>query len=198
MATALSLVHPPPRRSVTQSSRCITPANGFRTGTLLLAAAFVGVALAGAQATARQGDAPIEAAKRFTSPMVLSIPMPELAGARTLRELPVAGIRSYRCEDASIAAMTISVSTTRKGVRTYEFAGMLLVDESFDRLVSLNVELRSAEGTVLVSGRQLNISVEEQKSARFLIRTDVGAERASLIDGSAELSLQITMHVRKD
>lgn len=173
-------------------------ASGFRTGAVIAALVWGSAATADAQVTASQGEAPVEAAKRFASPMVLTIPLPGLTGAKDLRGLPVAGIRSYRCEDASIASMTVSVSTARKGARTYEFGGLLLVDESFDRLVSLHLELRDAAGKALVSGRQNNISVEEGKSARFLVRSEVGEEQVTLIDGSGDLALQVTMYVRKD
>jgi hypothetical protein len=198
MATCSDLTRARLARDLAPGGRCKSSSRALAGAALLAVLSGAGDAPVAGQVTAQQGAPQIESSKRFTSPMVLTIPLPALTSAKELRGLSVAGIRSYRCEDASIAAMTVSVSTARKGARTYEFAGLLLVDESFDRLVSLTLELRDSGGKVLVSGRQLNISVEEGKSARFLIRTEVSSERAALIDGSGELSLQITMNVRKD
>ncbi len=97
-----------------------------------------------AQVTGQQGVTSVDGAKRFESPMVLTVPMPALSGVKEVHGLAVAGVRAFHCEDASIASMTVSASTARKGSRTYGFGGTLLVDASFDRLVSIKVELRDA------------------------------------------------------
>lgn len=153
--------------------------------------------LARAQIEARQGTLSVDEAKRFASPMILTLPIPELKGVRELRDFHVAGIRHYRCEDASIASMTIRVTATRKGGRAYEISGLLLVDESFDRFVTVHFRLLGG-GESFGQGRQMNIPVEEEKSNRFMVRIEVPEDRLEPLDQAAELALQLTMHVRKD
>ncbi len=164
---------------------------GFALLTVLAAPGF-------AQITASQGAPAVADGKRFESPMVLSIPLPQLRGQSTLVAFSVAGIREYRCEDASLPLLKLSTSTSKKGVRTVIVSGMLLVDKSYDRFVSLEFALRDGEGEMLARGREYNISVEEEKSARFSVDLELAKERAAELDGAADLRLQVTMHVRPD
>lgn len=152
---------------------------------------------ASAQIVAKQGQAALDESKRFVSPMVLDLPVPELQGVSSMRDHQVAGIRQYHCEDASIPMMAIKVEPGEKGGRIYEISGMLLVDESFDRFITVNFQLMGA-GVDLGHGRQMNISVEERKSNRFLVRFKLSKDAAARFDAAAEPLLRLTMHVRKD
>ncbi len=150
-----------------------------------------------AQIVATQGKTALEDSKRFVSPMVLDLPVPELQGVSNLRDHLVAGIRQYHCEDASIPMMAIKVAPGEKGGRNFEISGMLLVDESFDRFITVNFQLMGG-GVDLGHGRQMNISVEEGKSNRFLVRFKLSKDAAARFDAGAEPLLRLTMHVRKD
>lgn len=164
---------------------------------LVAASVLCGFAPARAQVQAQQGPVAGNAEKRFTSPMLLKISLADLLGQSEVHGFSVAGVREFHCEDASIPAMSVDVSTSRKGARTYAFSGMLLVDESFDRFVTVDLVLLADEVKV-GHGRQMNISVEERKSNRFAIRFDLDPGAVAKVDAASDLSLQLTMHVRKD
>lgn len=177
------------------------PSTQRRSSRLALGVSFILYSLlqtsARAQIVATQGQAALDDSKRFVSPMVLDLPVPELQGVSSLRDHQVAGIRQYHCEDASIPMMAIKVEPGAKGGRAYEVSGMLLVDESFDRFITVNLQLMGG-GVDLGHGRQMNISVEERKSNRFLVRFKLNKEAAARFDAAPEPFLRLTMHVRKD
>lgn len=166
------------------------------TWAFILTAAITTVA--GAQITAHQGAPIVAPEKKFVSPMVLEIPVPQLRGMKQAGRMGLAGVHEYSCEGVSIPNLVVAQSPYGKKIRNYEFYGFLKVEPSFDRSVTLTLELVDGGKRVLAQVTKEEISAEERKTTPFSIRLKAGEAMIDAIDFSENLTLRITMQVRED
>ncbi|MEO8195752.1 MAG: hypothetical protein ABI689_03420 [Thermoanaerobaculia bacterium] len=151
-----------------------------------------------AQISAHQGAPIVEPTKRFVSPMVLDIPVPQIQGVRQAGRLPIGGIGSYRCDDVALSSLMVVLAPFGKGKRIFDFTGAIVVPDSFDRYVTLIFTLTDGTKRQFASVTKADISAEERKMKLFTVRLAVDRATGKAIDEAESLNLRITMVVRGD
>ena len=153
---------------------------------------------ASAQITAYQVKPLVDPAKDFVSPMILDIPVPQLRGVKEAGRMAIGSLREFDCEGVSIRTFVVDQSPFSVTGRTYEFIGSLLVEESFDRFVTLTLALTDGDKRIFAQVTQVDISAEDGETKPFSIRLKVYQAMAEAVDAAENLTLRITMHVRED
>jgi hypothetical protein len=159
------------------------------TGGVLALALFAAPALA--QIVARQGEVP--AVKQFASPMVLELPLLDLATAPkgTTRQFGPE-IRNFVCVDVSLVELAVRRRSGRKGSVTLDLSGDLSVRPSHDKRVDLEFQVMA--GTAVLGAKKLSdIDAEERRSTPFRGRLSILAETTGV-----PLLLRVIVSVRRD
>ncbi len=153
----------------------------------LAAGLLLAVGESSAQVSAYQGEAKKNPVQEFESPMVLEVPLQELADLPTGKPKNIGSkLRYFVCEDTSVQALvfTRGRNKKRKGHREtpLDLEGFLYVRPSFDRLA--NVELSVIKGDVVIAHDvQYRIDAEEGKRSRFKTSFKFPAEEFQAIFG---------------
>jgi hypothetical protein len=166
---------------------------------LLLA---VAPAPSAAQVAARQGTAPPPQEEHFASPMVLDLPLPNVAALGTGSALRLPEVRKYIC-DQHVSLLGLTVSKQYKGFRKARsmelvVAGSVFVDDSYDRRVDIAVKVRSG-GQELAAQTLRHHSAEEERTTPF--RVVIPVDEARLTEAAASEHppvLELTLTVRDD
>ncbi len=151
-------------------------------------------AQAGAQVVARQGDSTETVS--FKSPMVLELPMAQLAGLEEGLGMPFKGLEKYLCDDARLTSLvgTRTRASEKKG-DVYTFQGVIAVGDSHDRWVDLDFELIVAE-KVLAKAAVADLDAEEDQERIFQVKLQVPPEAtAKLKSEKATAQLRLTLRV---
>lgn len=153
-----------------------------------------------AQVTARQGEAPAET--QFTSPMLLTLPLPareawEVDRTHTFREP-----RKFVCDDVVVLAITLrrvrSRAPTPAEDITVDLEILLLVRPSHDKLVTLDMDFVRGETTV-VNARPREVEVEENRVKTVKTRRVIPAGHfAELFMTEETPALRISVSVQDD
>lgn len=164
----------------------------------LLLALLLDWTAAGAQVSVVNGRASnADTYQRFASPMLLKVNANSLRGARSSNRIIFANLSNFLCEDVSILDFTAVVSEASGGGRTYTFKGALRVHSGVDQNVGLTLSLFEGTRRILMI---LNpkISAESGEDEKFTLKTTVPAKAARAIDEAKDLSLEITVRVKRD
>ena len=152
-----------------------------------------------AQVTARQGTAPPPDIVRFSSPMVLQIPLTDVRQLEvgTQRKLP--SLRKYLCdENVSIIALyveKIATGSRRERGIALSVDGTLFVSDSYDRLVDVGLRLMRNE-RVYASNTIRSISAEEERAIPFKVLLPVSQAVLDEAFAEGEPKLELTLTVR--
>jgi hypothetical protein len=157
---------------------------------------------AAAQVSARQGTAPPPQEQHFASPMILDLPLPNVAAVEPGSSLRLADVHKYIC-DNHVSLIGLTVAKQYKGpkkARVLELvvSGSVLVADSYDRRVDLTLKLRSGDGEI---AKQIlrNYSAEEDRATPFRILIPVEEARlAAAYSPESSPFLELMLTVRDD
>lgn len=165
---------------------------------LVLLALLLGTGSAGAQVSVVQGRASnADSFQRLASPMVLKVNANGLRGARPSNLLVFSDLSKFMCEDVSITSFAAVVSEASGGRRTYTFKGALRVHSGVDQNVGLTLSLFEGTRRILMI-LDPKISAESGEDEKFTLKTTIPAKAARAIDEAKDLSLEITVRVKRD
>lgn len=172
------------------------------TALLLVILAPTAPVSASPQATARQGTAPPPQNTHFESPMILDLPLPNVASIEPGSSLRLGDVRKYIC-DNHVSLLNLTVAKQYKGprkTRSLELivSGSVSVTDSYDRRVDIALQLRSGEEKIAAQTLR-NVSAEEERLTPFRILLPVDESKlvAAFSAGQAPL-LELTLTVRDD
>ena len=154
------------------------------------------------QVVAKQGEALPSPDKHFDSPMILELPLPNVASLDDHSSLRLADVRHYIC-DSNVSLLNLTVSKQHRGTRKSRsleivVAGTVWVAASYDRRVDIAVALRSGE-TNLASNVLRNQSAEEERLTSFRVSLPVDESRlATALAAAPSPTLVLTVTVRDD
>ncbi len=151
---------------------------------------------------AKQGTAPPPEEQHFASPMILDLPLPNVASIKPGSVLRLADVRKYIC-DQHVSLIGLTVAKEYKGprkARTMELvvSGLVLVRDSYDRRIDLAVKIRSGDDELATQWLR-NHSAEEERSTPFRILVPVDESRLTALHATEHPPLlELTLTVRDD
>jgi len=155
-----------------------------------------------AQVAARQGVAPPPAIVNFDSPMILDLPLPNVAKLDSDAQLQLPSVRKYIC-DSNVQLLNLALAKEYKGPKKSRslalvVLGAVFVTDSYDRRFDLALRIKSGDD-VLAAQTLRNHSAEEERSTPFRILLPIDESRLSSAN-SAEPPpvLELTLTVRDD
>lgn len=153
---------------------------------------------AGAQVTAKQGAPRFDPDKIFQSPMILEFEAPRLKTLAPQTTWRIAEVGQYRCEDVWISFLNVRrADKGKKDERRFEISGSVSVAESFDRFVTVRLEVLDGE-TVVGAITKNKIDAEERKVTPFDVKLELDATKSAALTAAAAPKLRLTMTLTKN
>jgi hypothetical protein len=162
-------------------------------------ALMVSAATVSGQVTAHQGTPEVTS---FESPMVLDLPLPNIAPLAADSQLQLPDTRKYVC-DKNVSLVNLAITKRVKGHRDkistqLVVSGSVVVERSHDRRVDIALRIQSKDH-VLASQTLHNLKAEEGRRSAFQVTLPV--DDKVLRDASTsepQPTLEITLTVRDD
>lgn len=152
----------------------------------------------GAQVVAKQGAPRFDPAKIFRSPMILEFEAPRLQTVAPQNTWRVTEIGEYRCEDVWISYLNVRrADRGKKAERRFEISGSVFVAESFDRFVTIRLEVLDGE-KVIGAVTKNKLDAEERKVTAFEVNLDLDAAKVAALAAAVAPKLRLTMTLAKD
>lgn len=154
----------------------------MHSGILLLLVSFLSLARSpsSAQVAARQGVAPQPEVVNFQSPMILDLPLPNVAPLEPNAQMQLPKVRQYVC-DHHVQLLNLAIAKQLKGsrkTRSLELvvSGSVFVAASYDRRVDIALRIKSGDD-ILALQILRNNKAEEERSTPFRIILPVAEPR---------------------
>jgi hypothetical protein len=151
-------------------------------------------ATAAAQVIARQGNTKPDGIRTFASPMVLEVPAHMLRDMRAGVTWQVAQFAGYSCEGASIPGITAELTGDRRKKIKVQFETHMALEEGFDKISSLTLELLADDEVVGVAEKKA-FDIEEGKKKIVRLTMPLTPASAEAFRMGTKLTLRATLSV---
>lgn len=165
---------------------------------LLSALSLLATTSATAQVVAKQGAPRFDPAKIFQSPMILEFEAPRLQTLAPQTTWRIAEVGEYRCEDVWISFLNVRrADKGKKDERRFEISGSVAVAESFDRFVTLRLEVLDGE-TVIGAITKNRLDAEERKVTPFEVKLELDPRKGAALAAATAPKLRLTVTLAKN